>query len=66
MLDCSLDDLVNDNPVSYTNYYSLMNYALINYGIDYVRQLIFNSEFGKEETSKIYEDFINKKSIRTI
>ena len=64
--NCTLEDLLNDNRVWYINYYSLMNFALINYGIDYVRQLIFNSEFGKEETSKIYNEFMNEKSIRNI
>lgn len=59
-LDCSLNDLQNNNQVSYGNYYTLMDYALNTCGNEYVKRLVFDSEFGKEETEKIYNEYINK------
>lgn len=57
-LDCSLEDLLNNNQVSYTNYYTLMNYVLEKYDNEYVKKIVFDSEFGKEETEKIYNGYI--------
>ena len=63
LYDCSLDDLVtNNNRIWYINYYTLMDYALNTYGNEYVKRLVFDSEFGKEETKKIYNGYINKDS----
>ena len=59
-LDCSLEDLLNNNQVSYTNYYTLMNYVLKTYGNEYVKKLVVDSDFGKEETEKIYNGYNNK------
>lgn len=61
--NCSLDDLVtNNNRIGYINYYTLMDYALNTYGNEYVKRLVFDSEFGKEETEKIYNEYNNKNS----
>lgn len=61
LTNCTLEDLVtNNNRIGYINYYTLMNDALINNGVEYVKQLVSNSEFAKEETSKIYNEYINR------
>lgn len=53
---CSIDDLLNNKRVWYINYYSLVKYAFDKYGIDYVKKLVFDYDFCKCETSKLYNE----------
>lgn len=55
---CSIDDLLNDKRVWYINYYSLVKYAFDKYGIDYVKKLVFDYDFCKCETSKLYNELL--------
>ena len=55
---CSIDDLLNNKRVWYINYYSLVKYAFDKYGIDYVKKLVFNYDFCKCETSKLYNELL--------
>ena len=54
--NCNLNDLINNKRLWYINYYTLMNYALKKYGIDYLKKLVFESKFAEKETDKIYNE----------
>lgn len=56
--NCIVADLLNDKRVWYINYYSLVKYAHDKYGIDYVKKLVFDCDFCKEETSKLYDELM--------
>ena len=56
--NCSLEDLINNRRTWYINYYTLMDYALKKYGNDYIKRLVIDSNFSKEETSKIYNEVL--------
>lgn len=60
-LNCTLEDLLNNNQVSYTNYYTLMNYVLNHYDKNYSAMIVIDSLFGKGETSNIYIEYMNNK-----
>ena len=56
--NCSLNDLVNNNRVWYINYYSLIKYIVDTYGIEYLKNIIFNQNIQINETNKIYNEFL--------
>ena len=60
LTNCILDDLLNDKRVGYINYYVLLDYALNTYGEEYVKNLVVNSEFAKEEIIKLYNEYRSK------
>lgn len=59
--NCILEDLLNDKRTWYINYYTLINSVYKKEGILYLRKLMFDPSFGKEQTSIIYNNYINKK-----
>ena len=64
--NCSLEDLINNRRTWYINYYTLMDYALKKYGNDYIKRLVIDSNFSKEETSKIYNEVVKFDKVRKI
>ena len=57
--NCTLDILISDKRTWYINYYSLVDYTIKKYGLDYIMNLILNPNIQKEETIKIYNEFIS-------
>ena len=60
LTNCTLDDLLNDKRVGYINYYVLFDYALNIYGEEYIRKLVSDSGFAKEEITKLYNEYRSK------
>lgn len=60
-INCTLEDLLINKQVLYSNYYDLMHYALFDCGIDYVKKLLADNEFANEEITKLYDECINVK-----
>lgn len=56
--NCSVEDLISDRRTWYINYYSLMDYALNKYGLKYIRNLVFDTDFAKKETKNIYTKLV--------
>lgn len=53
---CTEYDLINNKMCYYINYYTMMDYALNTYGIDYAYKLTQDKEFSIKETSKLYKE----------
>ena len=59
LIDCNLENLLNNGNNYYNNYYTLLKYAYQKYGENYIKKLVFDPNFGKEQTSIIYNEYIN-------
>lgn len=61
LVDCKLENLISEGSNYYVNYYTLIKYSYEKYGKNYLKKLMFDSEFGKEQTALIYNDYIGSK-----
>lgn len=59
LINCSLESLINNGSNNYQSYYTLIKYSYDKYGEEYLKKLMFNPKLGKEETIKIYNEYIN-------
>ena len=53
--NASLEQIKNGG-ASYINYYTMLSYALNNYGRNYILKLLKDSEYLEKETNKLYEE----------
>lgn len=53
--NASLEQIINGG-TSYINYYTMVSYALNNYGKDYILRLLRDEEYLERETLRLYDE----------
>lgn len=54
--DASLEQIMNDDYINYTNYHTMFYYVYETYGRDYILQLVNNFELQKQDTERLYNE----------